>query len=124
MNFMMFNAWMRESADDESFASSSKKVRVVFNKTVSSDFFSTPFFLFQLLLEWIISGSALKIAIIVGGIPADLRRTVLCDSFDIRSKVRSRSYFGKCENYGTTSNRPTKISKVCAVISIAPLCLN
>lgn len=95
MNFMMFNAWMRESADVESLARSSRKVKVVFKSTVSSDFFSTPFFLFQLLFECIISGSALKIAIIVGGIPADLRKTVLCDSFEIRSKVRSSSYLGK-----------------------------
>lgn len=68
---------------------------VVLRRMVSSDRFSTPFFLFQLRAVFVIPGSALKIAIIVGGIPADLRSTVLSDSLDMRCKVVSNIYLGK-----------------------------
>jgi len=115
---------MRLSALTESFAKSNRKVSVVFSKIVSSVLFSTPFFLFQLRFALMIPGSALRMAIMVGGIPADRRRTVLWDSFEILSRVLSSILAGKWEKRGTTRRRPTNISKVSAVISIAPLCLN
>ena len=82
------------------------------------------FFLFQLLFAFMMPGSALRIAIIVGGIPADLLSTVLCDSFDIRSRVVSSICLGNFSKSGTTRSLPTKISKVSAVIEMAPRCLN
>lgn len=124
INFIILRAWILLSALKASLASFRRKVRVVLSSTGSSLLFSTPFFLFQLLFDLMMPGSALKIAIIVGGIPADRRRTVLWDSFEIRSSVRSSIYLGKCEKIGTTKRRPTKVSKLSAVISIAPLCLN
>lgn len=124
MNFMMFRAWILLSALTDSFASLSKNSSVVFSSTVTSLRFSAPFFLFHTLLALIMLGSARRIAIIVGGIPAERRRTVLWDSVEILSSVRLSILAGRCVNNGTTSRRPTKTSKVSAVISIAPLCLN
>jgi hypothetical protein len=83
----MLSACILLSALVESFAKFKRKVRVVFNKIVSSVRFSTPFFLFQLRFALMIPGSALKIAIIVGGIPAERLKTVLCDSLEILSRV-------------------------------------
>lgn len=120
----MLRAWIRLSWLSEDFARSSKNLIVVLSSTVSSDLFSTPFFLFQLLFALMMPGSALRIAMIVGGIPADLLNTVLCDSFDIRYSVVSSICLGNFSKSGDTSNRPTKISNVSAVIEIAPRCLN
>lgn len=124
INFKMFKAWILESAELASLASFRRKVKVVFRSTVSSERFSTPFFLFHDLFALIMPGSARRIAMIVGGMPADLRKTVEWDSFEIRSRVLSNIIFGRCEKRGSTKSLPTKVSRLSAVISMAPLCLN
>ena len=120
----MFRAWIRLSALWASLASFSKKDKAVLSRTVSSGRFSTPFFLFQLLFALMIPGSARKIAIIAGGIPADLLNTVLWDSLEILSSVLSSICLGKWANKGCTKSFEIRISNVSRVISIAPLCLN
>ena len=120
----MLSACILLSWLSDDFAKSSKKRIVVFRSTVSSDFFSIPFFLFQLLFAFMIPGSARRIAMIVGGIPAERLSTVLCDSFDILWSVVSSIFLGNWSKRGDTKSLPTKISKVSAVIEIAPLCLN
>lgn len=97
---------------------------VVWSKTVVSGRFSTPRFMFHDLLALMMPGSALNIAIIVGGIPADLLKIKLKDSFEMRSRVLSNICLGRWANIGTTKRRPTKVSRLSAVISMAPLCLN
>ena len=96
INFIIFKAWILLSAKVAFFAKSSKKASVVSSSSVFSDRFYTPFFLFQLRFAFMIEGSALSIAIIIGGIPADLRKTVLCDSVVIFSRVVSSICLGMC----------------------------
>jgi len=124
INFIIFNAWILLSAKVAFFAKSSKKARVVSSSSVFSVRFSTPRFLFQLRFAFIIPGSALKIAMIIGGIPADLLNTVLNDSVVIFSRVLSSICLGMCEKAGFTRSRETKSSKASAVMHIAPRCLN
>lgn len=106
----MFRAWIFLSSWSVlSYPSLIKKFKVLFKKIGS-----------------LLNGSALKIAMIVGGIPADLLRTVLCISFVIRSNASSNSPSGIC--YKTFqlefNNFVHKREKLSAVFSIAPLCLN
>ena len=63
---------------------------------------------------------------IVGGIPADLLKTVLCISFVIRSSASSKSPSGIYYNTFQLefNNFVHKSEKLSAVFSIAPLCLN
>ena len=67
---MILRAWIFESSLSAVWASFNKNSKVVFSKTGSFE-----------------RGSALKIAIIVGGIPADLLRIVLKFSVVILSKA-------------------------------------
>lgn len=60
MNLIMFNAWIFESSLSAVFATLSKNVSDLFRRRGSLEM-----------------GSALKMAMIVGGIPADLLKIVL-----------------------------------------------
>ena len=77
--FMMLKLWILLSSLWSGIVNySRRKSRVRFNKRVSSDFStSKPFFLFVDLFLLMITGSERKMAMIVGGIPADLLKIVL-----------------------------------------------
>jgi len=71
MNLIMFRAWILES-------SSSEEVLARFKRNSKVWFKST---------GWLLKGSDLKIERMIGGIPADLLKTVLWSSLVILSKA-------------------------------------
>lgn len=98
-NFIMFNEWIFVSSRPSAFYIwDSKKDRVLFKSKVSVVLNSvTPLFWLYDRFALIIAGSALKIAMIVGGIPADLLNTVLWFSIEILSNVFWSICMGKSE---------------------------
>lgn len=127
ITLMMLKAWILLSSFfsvSDSSNYDNKKSRVLFKRSVSSDFFSVmPLILLYDFAAFTRAGSDLKIANMVGGIPADRLRMELWDSLVILWSALSSIYIGSAVYPSDDSSCLTKFSNVSAVIAIAPLCL-